>query len=257
MHPDVDKAGVSYVEATRALERRVRNIFFGSLALCVLVVFHCVFLPQPGGTLSVITWVSFPAVLLWSLTVAAYAFYSLWRIADERKRLLEGRELTDPKTGLKSLHYVRTLLQNEYERAIQTKQPMAVLYVDLQELDTVNRNFGHAVGDIVLREVARSVESSVPDGATVGRVGGDEFLVVVPATGSEKARSVVAAIEKAVRDYRLDLGKRGSVDFLDCRIGMIACPQDAGLVDEIMRIAQEAAGQCRTGPRRGQAQEPD
>ena len=244
---DLDKLRLHYVEATKGAETRTRNIFVGSVLLSALVLLNLTVMHVRQGALADIVCISFPPVLLWSLAITGYAFYSLWGISNGRGRLLEKIAVTDVKTGLRSLDYVKALLQRECERASQTKQPLAVLYVDLVSLDRVNLQFGHAVGDIVLKEVAERIAACVPDQGVVGRVTGDEFVVVMPETKSEKARSVAAAVEKAITDYKLHLGKRGCVDVIRCRIGVIARSKDAGYADEIMSMAQMAATKTTRG----------
>ncbi len=246
---DDQMARVDYIEATKHVERRMKNIFIGSMALSALIFLTYGYLSRGGVTTARIVHVSFLPLLLWSFTITIYSFYSLSRLSKERVRILEDVAVIDYKTGVKSRDFIKLLLQKEYERTIQTRQPTAVLYVDLEKLDLVNENYGHAIGDIVLKDVAGRIESGLPEGATVGHVGGDEFVVVLPLTNLKKAKSVAAGIEQSVRQYRLDLGKRGRVDFLGCSVGVIACPKDAGFSDEIIAIARKAAGESDAGLR--------
>lgn len=243
MGTETDNLAVEYVEATRDAEMRTRNIFLGSVLLSALVVFHLTFLAQPGGALTRIVRISFPPVLLWSLSMTGYAFYSLWQASQEKGQLLEKMAATDLSTGVKSREFIKAFLQKQYERAMETGKPTAVLYVDLENLDLVNKKFGHTIGDIVLKGIAKTVEHAVPSAGVVGRVAGDEFIVVLPATRSEKAKPVAESIEQSIRDYRLDLGKKGQLDFLGCRIGIVACPGDGGLAEELIGIAQKAAAE--------------
>ena len=245
MGADDDKSSVDYLEVIKAVGRRIRNIFLLSVSLSVFICVVFVLLVLLRGSVPHVVRVSFPAILLWSFVVTGYAFHCQWRLAVMERLLLEDDTVTDFKTGVKSLSYIGTVLQKEYERMIQTGQPAAVLYVDLENLDIVNQSFGHAIGDIVLANVAKVVESNVPGEGVVGHVAGDEFVVVLPATKLEKAKSVAAAIERGIRDYRMDYGKKGTVDFLDSRIGIIACPKEGGIADEIIGIAQQAAAQAK------------
>jgi GGDEF domain-containing protein len=90
----------------------------------------------------------------------------------------------------------------------------------------------------------------VPAGSVVGRVAGDEFVVILPVAKANKAKATALAITQAIADFRLDLGKRGQVDFLGCNIGVIGCPESGGFADEIINAAQQAAYQC-AGESRG------
>ena len=224
----------------------MRNVFLGSILLSVLVALHLTLLRQSPGRLGHIVRVSFPPLLLWSFVITGYAFYSLWGISAYRGKLLDMMAATDAKTGVRSLDYIKTRLEEEYQEALQTGQPSAVLYVDLDNLEMVNRNFGRAVGDVLLKEVARAIESSVPPGSDVGHVGGDEFVIVLPATKPQEARPVLFAIEKGIKNCKLELGKRGWVGYLGCRIGVAAWPGEARSANDIIRVAQQAADQSRT-----------
>ncbi len=248
MRTDVNKLSLEYVEMTNTLAKRMKHIFVASVLLSVLVALNLAFMKQSTGALKHVMRVSFTPVLLWSLTMTGYAFYSLWRTNSDKGQMLGEVAATDPRTGVKSLDYIKVFLQKEYERVIQTGQPTAVLYVDLQNLDLVNERFGHTVGSIVLRSVAKTIEDSVPDGAVVAHVAGDEFVVVLPATKPEKARSVSAEIQKVIADYKMDLGNKGDVDFLGCNTGIIACPEDGGFAEEMIGMAQKAASGSMTTP---------
>lgn len=221
----------------------MRNIFLGSMALSLLVFFHFVFITVRGTTLAGMVRVSFPAMFLWSLMMTGYAFYSLWRLAEERRQLLHERLATDSKTGTRSLEYMKSLLRKECERSEQAGQPLSVLYVDLKNLDLVNHRFGHTVGDIVLKEAAKIVQGRVGLDGVVGRVGGDEFVVVLPGVDAQKARELSDEIGHGVRGYRLDLLKKGQVDFLECSIGIVARPTEGATPEEIISAALKATGE--------------
>ncbi len=241
MADDTNKLTADYLESSRGMQRRVRNIFLGSVALSVGLLAIYAFLPHGEGPLSRIVRVAFPPLLLWSFTIAGYAFHLLSSLTNQARRFVEQYAVADSATGVKSLSYMRSLLQKEYETASQTGRSSSVLYVDLENLDRVNSDFGHAVGDVVLRNLAGRIEAAVSEQGVVGRVAGDEFLVVLPGTSSKKAKSVAEAIERSVEQYRLDLGKNRHVDFVRCRIGIVGCQADGEFADEIIGLAQKAS----------------
>lgn len=111
----------------------------------------------------------------------------------EKGRLIEGlhRAATrDLLTGLPNLESTRASLDELLLRA--PSEGVLVLVVDLDRFQDVNDNFGHDAGDTVLREVARRLETSAPPGATVGRVGGDQFAVVLPGGGGGDLAALAA-----------------------------------------------------------------
>jgi diguanylate cyclase (GGDEF)-like protein len=223
-------------EVTRRAEGKARTLFWGSLLLSVLIVLHSIYLSQrAGGALSIIS--SFlPVVLLWSMAMTAYAFFVLHDIARQRaERLAGGR--TDPATGLFSLQYLHSCLEAERRHAIEAGRSAAVIYVDLVNLERVNNEFGHTVGDIVLKAMARLVAANARPGDIVGRVAGDEFLVIMPETSTEEAEAAVERIGGAVAGYDLNLGKRGTIDFIRCRFGVAMFPGE-GDAEGIISVAR-------------------
>jgi diguanylate cyclase (GGDEF)-like protein/PAS domain S-box-containing protein len=116
----------------------------------------------------------------------------------EQKRLAQhARDVADrdPLTGLLN----RDALQRRVDRLLQEGSSLAVLVLDLNGFEAVNRRFGMHVGDRALRWVARTLQGSVRAEDLVGRVGGDRFAVVVPATGEEAARQLARRILKALQ----------------------------------------------------------
>ncbi len=240
MGNSVDESSIEHMESTRVVERRMRNIFLGSMALSVLLLVNLVFFVRPGASLHVIFRL-YPPLLLWSFTTTSYAFHSVWCLAADRRQLVEEWAATDPNTGVKTLDYVMALLQRECETLTQTGRPTAVIYVGMENLDLVNQNFGHLMRDLVLKDVAKTIQSSTPEAGVVAFMGGDEFVVVLPGTEPEEAKPTASVIGKAIAHYKLDLGVKGWVGYLDSRIGVAACPQDAASADKIIRVAQRAA----------------
>ncbi|MEF7614577.1 EAL domain-containing protein [Aquincola sp. MAHUQ-54] len=88
----------------------------------------------------------------------------------------------DPLTGLPN----RTLLADRVNQAVRaaerSKEPLALMFVDLDRFKYINDTLGHGVGDKLLKETARRLEASVRQSDTVARVGGDEFVVMLPET---------------------------------------------------------------------------
>jgi len=220
------------------IEEKLRKIFLGSLLLNILVVIHLFYLAGTGSGFLATVRSLLPAVLLWSLMVTAYAFHALWEVSVKRRSVIS-MAFTDTATGVYSLSYLTSYLERERERVRQTGRPAAVAYLDLINLDRVNHSFGHAVGDIVLKSVAQLIADNIRQGDIVGRVGGDEFLVVMPETPLPQAESLLANLRSVIAGYRLDLGKRGTIDFLGCKIGLAAFPIEGGTPADIIQAARE------------------
>lgn len=92
------------------------------------------------------------------------------------KTAAEEQALTDTLTGLRN----RRALAAELERALQQRQDFGLMHIDLDHFKAVNDTHGHAAGDRLLRAVAQVLRSETRAGDTVARIGGDEFVIVLP-----------------------------------------------------------------------------
>jgi diguanylate cyclase (GGDEF)-like protein len=94
----------------------------------------------------------------------------------------------DPLTGLRNRRALKDRLAEELARALRSGEAFSVVAIDLNGFKALNDTWGHEVGDDALRWVSRLLESTVRTSDTVYRLGGDEFLVLMPATCEEKGR---------------------------------------------------------------------
>jgi diguanylate cyclase (GGDEF)-like protein len=129
-------------------------------------------------------------------------------IAAVKARLLELRRLerlaaTDSLMGLANWRAIMEALRRELARASRSRAPLSVVMLDIDDFKAINDAFGHAEGDEVLRLCARCAKAVTRNGDLVGRIGGDELVVLLPDTDSvhatvigERIRSDVAAASK-------------------------------------------------------------
>lgn len=115
-------------------------------------------------------------ILLPSLVNLLLAFIRMNTALGEAKVLIDERNLarTDELTGLANRRKLLTEIENFSE------VEGALLLLDLNQFKPVNDNYGHDVGDLLLREVARRFARAIPDGSILARLGGDEFGVLIP-----------------------------------------------------------------------------
>jgi two-component system cell cycle response regulator len=129
------------------------------------------------------------------------------RLDDQRAEL---RQLlhADSLTGLYDRRFVNRQLGAQVNGALRHGQPLSILMLDLDNLKTLNDTHGHACGDDALKAVARVLEARLRDTDIAGRWGGDEFLVILPATGQAAALRVaedLVAAAAAVEGFSLPL----------------------------------------------------
>ncbi len=195
-----------------------------------------------------------PAVFL--LAFALLGFVLRRMLADQRRLRVEAahsRTLaqTDFLTGLSNRSHLEVVM-NDVLGAPHTTG--ALLYLDLDRFKPVNDLLGHHAGDIVLVEIARRLQESVRAGATVARIGGDEFAVVLPGcqTPDQVAARIAEAVEAPIQigDEQVSVGTS---------IGIAAFPDVAGDLAGLLAAADAALYQAkRTGRRRvGRARRPE
>ena len=95
--------------------------------------------------------------------------------------------ITDSLTGLYNRHYFFELSERELERARRYKHDLSAIMLDIDQFKHINDTYGHAVGDLVLQEVAKCCRLSLRKVDIVGRYGGDEFVFMLPETNLDAA----------------------------------------------------------------------
>lgn len=106
----------------------------------------------------------------------------------------------DELTGLPNRSLIHDRLSVALARAKRRKQCAVVMFIDLDNFKAINDTLGHRVGDLVLREVARRLSSCIRAMDTVGRVGGDEFVLLMPEIGRED--EIVSTAERILAELR-------------------------------------------------------
>ncbi|MFP5226176.1 MAG: GGDEF domain-containing protein, partial [Acidobacteriota bacterium] len=105
----------------------------------------------------------------------------------------------DDLTGVSNHRIITERLTEEVERSRRQHSPLSVILADIDHFKGVNDTFGHVVGDRVLKEVASIFRHSVRPYDSVGRYGGEEFLIVLPDSDFESARSRAEELRRAVQ----------------------------------------------------------
>jgi diguanylate cyclase (GGDEF)-like protein len=183
------------------------------------------------------------AVLLaWRPWLVALIFLPLWVLhRSVLIRQLEHAATTDEKTGLLNATSWQTLANNELHRAERHGMQLALLMVDLDHFKWVNDQFGHLVGDQVLRAVADAMREEVRDYDLCGRFGGEEFVLLLPDTDLTRAIEVGNRICGRIRDLNLgpDSASLGGMR-LSASIGVATYPDAGKELDEILLAADNA-----------------
>jgi diguanylate cyclase (GGDEF)-like protein len=171
------------------------------------------------------------------------------RLQKERERQYNELEFLashDALTGLASRRKFHEALSHALERLRQTRESVAVIYLDLDGFKPVNDTLGHAVGDIVLQTVARRIGRNLRSSDIVARLGGDEFGIVLQgvSTVDDAAQIATKIGEEIARPIR------GLERFpVSGSIGIAMAPQHSEDGDTLVRMADQAMFRAKTKKR--------
>ncbi len=115
-----------------------------------------------------------------------------WSLVGEKTVELEHSALHDPLTDLPNRLLVLDRAEQLLARARRLDVPVIALFVDIDDLKQINDRHGHQTGDEVLRQVGARLKATLRDNDTVGRIGGDEFVMLVDSVGLDAAPALVA-----------------------------------------------------------------
>jgi diguanylate cyclase (GGDEF)-like protein len=165
---------------------------------------------------------------------------SLLRQSEERFRHLA---LHDPLTGLATRLLLTDRLDIAVEIANRHALCVAVLILDLDRFKQINDTLGHAAGDQVLRETANRLSNAVRKSDTVARMGGDEFVVLLPDLRDAKVALQVAAT--LVETLAVPIAIDGRETPISVSIGVCALQAGAVNADELLKNADAALYQAK------------
>jgi two-component system, cell cycle response regulator len=172
------------------------------------------------------------------------------RILDLQDELLAAQEALqyqathDPLTGLWNRGAIMDALHREVARCQRENNPVAVVLCDIDEFKLVNDTHGHAAGDIVLKEIAGILRDSIRIYDSVGRYGGEEFLVLLPGCGKEQGLNQTERVRKNIADKFIKIADQEIG--VTMSLGVCICDFSGGdinpeaLVDEADKALYEA-----------------
>lgn len=156
-------------------------------------------------------------------------------LAQARDRFLSQH---DELTGLPNRAMLRDIVQKAISQASRTQQLVAVMFIDLDGFKPVNDQFGHLVGDRLLRAVSERLRSAVRQSDAIARVGGDEFVAI--AYDVETVASASAMAEKLLEALSAPFMVRGNRLAVSASVGIAVFPADGLDVETLMNKADQA-----------------
>jgi two-component system, cell cycle response regulator len=169
-------------------------------------------------------------------------------------RRLATAALTDLLTGLPNRRSAMDQLEQAWSAASRSGLPLAVMVVDIDHFKSINDTYGHAAGDMVLREAAATLRASARREDSVCRIGGEEFLVICPNTDLKSAMQSAERLRTNMSTKRIALGQVDKT--LTVSIGVATREPETVDMDALVSLADQAlyaakeAGRNQTRARR-------
>lgn len=150
--------------------------WFGYSTLAVYIAIFITRYPTNDGALM--------ALALVALTIL------LTEVFGRFQRSLEQSSLTDHLCKVWNRRGFEVMLEKEISTVIRTREPLSLIFLDLDDFKNINDKQGHTAGDDVLQQIASQLEESVRSGDAVARLGGDEFVLLLPRTSALEAEQL-------------------------------------------------------------------
>jgi diguanylate cyclase (GGDEF)-like protein len=188
-------------------------------------------------------------VALWNgavrLSVFCIVLYLMEKVHDLMTRLQE-QALSDELTGLANLRAFHDVAAKEIERSRRFDHELSLAYIDIDDFKGANDRLGHEAGDRMLIALASLALATVRSVDTVARIGGDEFVIVMPETGADAALPLVTRLREAFSRVAT-VGAAAAT----CSIGLASFARPPESVEELLTTADALMYEAKAGGRDG------
>jgi diguanylate cyclase (GGDEF)-like protein len=161
---------------------------------------------------------------------------------------LENQSIRDGLTNLFNRHFLEIALERELQRSARSGAQLALLMIDVDHFKAFNDLSGHEAGDLVLRELAGCLQSTVRVEDIVCRYGGEEFVILLPEITQERAMEAAERLRQRVATMRLEY--RGELlRQISISVGLATYPDLASDAVDLLRMADRALYQAKRAGR--------
>ena len=140
-----------------------------------------------------------PLSCYWNITVQIVFYFLIsYLLCQLRSSLDREQELAriDDKTGVANKRLFLELSRLEVKKANRYRHPLTVVYMDIDDFEKINRELSYSIGDKILQAAAETIKANLRETDIIARIGGDEFIILLPGNGYESAQTVIYRVQK-------------------------------------------------------------
>lgn len=170
-------------------------------------------------------------------------------IANVRMRdQLQDQSVRDPLTGLYNRRHLTDTMRRLLARSAQTRQALSILSIDVDFFKKFNDTHGHDAGDMVLRSVGALLDRHSDGDQVACRLGGEEFMVLLPDTTADRALQAAESLRLAAEAITVRYGEK-TLPRITISIGVALAPVHGSMAQDLMRVADDALYAAKAGGR--------
>ncbi|MGB9880944.1 MAG: GGDEF domain-containing response regulator, partial [Anaerolineae bacterium] len=155
----------------------------------------------------------------------------------DAQRELERQALTDPLTQVMNRRAILGRLEEELPRAAREHKPLSVAILDIDHFKAINDRYGHAAGDYVLQAFVARVQEAVRPYDALGRIGGEEFLLVLPGVGKSELPSLLERVRTVMKAQPVTIPSGEKISVTVSLGGATAAGES---MEDLLRAADDA-----------------
>lgn len=157
---------------------------------------------------------------------------------NKKNQVIKNIAYSDSLTGLPNRALLNKRLKKEMERTRCGESSGAVLFIDLDDLKMVNDTFGHTYGDALITMAGKRIVETVGNEGFVGRIGGDEFMVIL--SGEHDRKNIIQSANMIIETFNQDMEVLGICFHTSASVGIAVYPADGDTSEEIFKNADNA-----------------
>jgi len=222
--PVIERRFCNMVKSNSAIPSG-RLIMITAIGGCIGLITFLIFVSiSKGNNIVLCAALALLAGTLAITSSSSILFYSLYRDSHESIIKLKEQSSMDKLTELYNRSYLDPFLESEIDAAKKDNQQISVIMVDMDHFKEINDTYGHIVGDHVLTIFAQVVLKCIRKTDIIARYGGDEFIVVLPNTDTETAKSVAERIREDVSEAYIPPIDDVVISSIHCSVGISTYP---------------------------------